>query len=493
MSGIPTSSGGDVKLDGNPNAFTGTNSFNINLPTSSLTTTTANDEFITKAIGDTIYGSGTGDAILSGGSAAVPQQFTGFNVFTNEIEQKDNSTDINSFRQTESSTAVGAGNFIEQDGVGKGHITQQADNSVIRQNGNDTQIIQGTATTTGAVFKQEGDDAEIKQEGIGVEFKQSSTFAAATPNIISTTGFVRAGQAPAIGDDCVNKTYFDANKGTGDALLAGGLTEAAPQEFTGFNNFTEDTHFDENIDADDTLTLNGSSAAFRIAGLSMTSGDTATLTGGNKLEQLVAGFYGNSIYQISGPVTPLAPAWYSCVFHQTGVNDIIRTEGKAQMATAPSVGDDLCNKTYVDAAAGGGGSTRAFQGQMASGSYLTGQVNPIVWNGTSIKEPSTIGWDGTTFTATADDAGLWIFFMNLVLEGQASADAAHLIIQSFAPADTIWRTELQSYTVILNYDTQNLNGIIQVVSGYKYRFRLAGTTVGGFSGENLRAGGFKIA
>mgnify|MGYP003651979769 CR=1 FL=1 len=231
MSGISTSSGGDVKLDGNPNAFTGTNSFNINLPTSSLTTTTANDEFITKAIGDTIYGSGDGDAVLSAGTAAAPQEFTGFNIFTNEIEQKDNSTDINSFRQTENSTAVGKGNFIEQDGVGKGHITQRADNSVIRQNGNDTQIIQGTATTTGAVFKQEGDDAEIKQEGIGVEFKQSSTFAAATPNIISTTGFVRAGQAPAIGDDCVNKTYFDANAGTGD------VTQSGTNAFTGANSF----------------------------------------------------------------------------------------------------------------------------------------------------------------------------------------------------------------------------------------------------------------
>ena len=231
MNGIASSGAGDVKLDGNPNAFTGNNTFDINLPTSTLTTTTSNDDFITKAIGDTIYGSGTGDAILSGGSSASPQQFTGFNVFTNEIEQRGNSTDINSFRQTESSTAVGKGNFIEQDGVGKGHITQRADNSVIRQNGNDTQIIQGTATTTGAVFKQEGDDAEIKQEGIGVEFKQSSTFAALTPNIISTTGFVRAGQPPAIGDDCVNKTYFDANKGTGDALLAG--TNA----FTGTNTF----------------------------------------------------------------------------------------------------------------------------------------------------------------------------------------------------------------------------------------------------------------
>jgi hypothetical protein len=245
----------------------------------------------------------------------------------------------------------------------------------------------------------------------------------------------------------VNKTYFDANKGTGDALLAGGLTEAAPQEFTGFNNFTEDTHFDENIDADDTLTLNGSSAAFRIAGLSMTSGDTATLTGGNKLDQLTAGFYGNSIYQISGPVTPLAPAWYSCVFHQTGVNDIIRTEGKAQMATAPTVGDDLCNKTYVDAAAGGGGSVRAFQLSLGVNLFnptfqtMNFLIPPAPQNPyfTAFTEPSTLinNFSSGVFTATADDVGWWNFSYTIQFQANSTNSTLDIAMKKAFAGTTI--------------------------------------------------------
>ena len=484
MSGIPTSSGGDVKLDGNPNAFTGTNSFNINLPTSSLTTTTANDEFITKAIGDTIYGSGTGDAILSGGSAAVPQQFTGFNVFTNEIEQKDNSTDINSFRQTENSTAVGAGNFIEQDGVGKGHITQQADNSVIRQNGNDTQIIQGTATTTGAVFKQEGDDAEIKQEGIGVEFKQSSTFAAATPNIISTTGFVRTGQAPAIGDDCVNLTYFNANAGTGDALLAGGLTELNPQEFTGFNNFTKDTHFDENIDADDQIRMNGSSAQFKIAAFSMTSGDTATGNGGNTWDQQNAGFYGNSIYQISGPIAPLLPAANTCVFHQTGLTDIIRTEGKAQARLAPVVGEDLCNKTYVDATAGGGGSFIGFNFGLATNYYSPSPNQILNWaipatnpNQVAFTEPASLinSFSSGTFTATANEVGYWKFSYAFTYQTVVpSQDSLTVQFQKILVGGAIQSLAFgfQSKGVQAQYKQQNGSLIVKLALGEGVNFKL---------------------
>jgi hypothetical protein len=207
----------------------------------------------------------------------------------------------------------------------------------------------------------------------------------------------------------------------GDAFLAGGETEADPQVFTGFNNFTEDTHFDENIDADDTLTLNGSSAQFRIAGLSMTSGDSAAGSGGNKLDQLNAGFYGNSIYQLSGPVAPLAPAWFGCVFHQTGVNDIIRTEGKAQMATAPTVGEDLCNKTYVDAAAGG-----TFVGMRA---YLTSpsgtQATPFIFGGNSYCSPATL-YNNTTGYFTIPSDGKYFFSIRLNWINASSGNPAYM-------------------------------------------------------------------
>ena len=75
MSGIPTSGAGDVKLDGDPNAFTGTNTFNTNRPTSDLTSTPAATEFITKQDADGDY------ALLDGGTSAAPQTFTGFNEF----------------------------------------------------------------------------------------------------------------------------------------------------------------------------------------------------------------------------------------------------------------------------------------------------------------------------------------------------------------------------------------------------------------------------
>ena len=466
MSGIATS--GDVKLDGDPNTFTGRNTFNINLPTSSLTTTTANDEFITKAIGDTIYGSGTGDAILSGGSTGTPQQFTGFNNFTNELRQNTNTGFINSFKQTESSTAVGKGNYIEQDGAGKGHIIQHADNSVIRQNGNDTQIIQGTATTTGAVFKQEGDDAEIKQEGVGVEFKQNSTFAAATPNIISTTGFVRAGQAPSIGDDCVNKTYFDANKGTGDALLAGGLTELNPQEFTGFNNFTKDTHFDEDIDADDTIRLNGSSAAANIAAISMVGGDNGGVIGGNTIGQNEAGTYGNSIYQISDTTVPLIlPAANSCIFYQTGNTDIIRTEGKVQMALAPTVGEDLCNKTYVDGA--GGGTFVGTRAYLTSTSGAT--ASPWVFGGSNYCSPSTL-YNNTTGKFLIPSDGKYYFSLMVNVITNSSNDYMNMGLTSIAGTSPFisYVRGLKSFFAYIsaanrNYHTINVSGVFDLTAG----------------------------
>ena len=76
MSGIPTSGGaGDVTLAGNPNAFTGTNTYDVNRPTSDLTSTPAATEFITKQDADGDY------ALLDGGTSAAPQTFTGFNEF----------------------------------------------------------------------------------------------------------------------------------------------------------------------------------------------------------------------------------------------------------------------------------------------------------------------------------------------------------------------------------------------------------------------------
>ena len=83
MSGINDTlgGGGDVFKAGNPNTFTGTNTFNTNRPTSNLTSTPSSTDFITKADGDTLYTNNTGDALLAGGTEASPQTFTEFNKF----------------------------------------------------------------------------------------------------------------------------------------------------------------------------------------------------------------------------------------------------------------------------------------------------------------------------------------------------------------------------------------------------------------------------
>jgi hypothetical protein len=83
MSGINDTfgGGGDVFQAGNPNTFTGTNTFNTNRPTSSLATTPGSTDFITKTDGEALFTNNTGDALLAGGTEASPQTFTEFNKF----------------------------------------------------------------------------------------------------------------------------------------------------------------------------------------------------------------------------------------------------------------------------------------------------------------------------------------------------------------------------------------------------------------------------
>jgi hypothetical protein len=367
---------GDVFLAGT-NAFTGTNTYNTNRPTSNIVggVGLVSDDFITKADGDSIYGSGDGDAVLAGTNA-----FTGTNTF-------------NTNRPT--SNIVGGVGLVSDDFITK------ADGDSIYGSGDGDAVLAGTNAFTG-----------------------TNTF-----NTNRPTSAIVAGVGLA-SDDFITKADGDSIYGSGDALLAGGLTEAAPQEFTGFNNFTKDTHFDEDIDADDTIRLNGSSAAANIAAISMVGGDIGGVVGGNTIGQNEAGTYGNSIYQISDTTVPIIlPAANGCIIHQTGNTDIIRTEGKVQMALAPAVGDDLCNKTYVDAA--GGGGVRVFQSPVkfaSAGTPASPTNGTLLWARPSDRrndqfptmKPSS-GADSlelsllTTgyFTATSYDVGVWNFQLNL--------------------------------------------------------------------------------
>ena len=80
MSGITTSGGtGDVKLAGDPNTFTGTNTFNSHRPTSTLNNTPSATEFITKADAEKEF------AILGAGTEGSPQEFIGFTNFEENV------------------------------------------------------------------------------------------------------------------------------------------------------------------------------------------------------------------------------------------------------------------------------------------------------------------------------------------------------------------------------------------------------------------------
>ena len=196
MSGIPTSGGaGDVTLAGNPNAFTGTNTYDVNRPTSDLTSTPAATEFITKQDADGDY------ALLDGGTTLAPQTFVGVNKFDEDvtisgegieftngtrrvIDMTNTPTASNSNKllmtapKTEiSQIATGSANIIDQ----KNEIIQTAQNSAIN-------IISqtGIATTTNLI-SQTGANSSITTDG---------KFTTAT--------------APTGGTHLCNKTYVDA-------------------------------------------------------------------------------------------------------------------------------------------------------------------------------------------------------------------------------------------------------------------------------------------
>ena len=108
---IPSGTG-DAVLAG-ANAFTSTNTFNNNRPTSTLTSTIAATDFITKQNADTLYTNNTGDAVLAGTNA-----FTSTNTFntkrpTSTLTSTPASTD---FITKQNGDALYGGGQIQQTG-----------------------------------------------------------------------------------------------------------------------------------------------------------------------------------------------------------------------------------------------------------------------------------------------------------------------------------------------------------------------------------------
>ena len=180
MSGIPTSGGGagDVKLDGNPNTFTGTNTFNVNRPTSDLATTPAATEFITKQDGEALFTNNTGDAVLAAGDITTPQDFTGINEFSggNLLMTK---TDIQNFQmiQTDINASVvnsfimtGKNNRIQQTGTSNGLLNE------IKQSGGSAMASTISQYTTSALIYQDSTAATFITKGrIGIGKNATAT------------------------------------------------------------------------------------------------------------------------------------------------------------------------------------------------------------------------------------------------------------------------------------------------------------------------------
>ena len=125
---------GDVKLDGDPNTFVGTNTFNTNRPTSTLTSTPSSTDFITKQNADALYAaiSVTGDVTKSGGTEASPQTFTGFNKFNNDVDMADNLVFTGAASGGVPNIRInGVDNFISM----TGDIQQTASDSVFKTDG----------------------------------------------------------------------------------------------------------------------------------------------------------------------------------------------------------------------------------------------------------------------------------------------------------------------------------------------------------------------
>ena len=254
MSGIPTSGGGgDVTLAGDPNAFTGTNTYDVNRPTSTLATTPAATDFITKQDGENLFTSSTGDALLAGNNV-----FTGTNKF-----------DVNRPTSTLTNT-ISATDFLTK---------QNADT-----------LYTGSA----------GD----VQEGGNNVFTGTNSFNTNRPTSTLTSTIAAT--------DFLTRQNADTlyGSGSGDAVLAAG-TAANPQEFTGVCDFNGGSlqmtnpvqtfsMIQTNTATSDvnTLAMTGIRNRFTQTSLSNGTINEFKQTGGNNTSSTISQFTPNSlIYQ----------------------------------------------------------------------------------------------------------------------------------------------------------------------------------------------------
>ena len=391
MSGLNdnVTSSGDVFQNGNPNTFTGTNTFNINRPTSTITTAPGSTDFITKQNADALYG-GAGNVFLNGN----PNAFTGTNTF-------------NSNRPTSTITGTpGSTDFITKQNADALYTNNTGDAIL---NGNNaftgtntfntnrpTSTIAGTPGSTDFITKQNADALYTNNTGDAI-LNGNNAFTGTTNTFLNRPA---ASSTPAT---LAGTLDFVIKRDT-DLLY---VTKDTDQDITGKKTF------------ENNVTLDGASN-INIGQIELKG------SVGNTIHQFT-GSFGNQILQ--GTNTAGAPSMplTASLIYQAGTNDIIETEGKVVCPTAPTSGNDLTNKTYVDAAiAAGGGGLEYFMGYDLNPNTPSSQVNMRFSNGASSsgvnfnKDTGSGANDGAKFTATATSAGNWLIgFTGANLAGPA--------------------------------------------------------------------------
>ena len=284
MSGIPESEGGDVFLDGD-NAFTGTNTFNINRPTSTINTTPSSTEFLTKQNADALYGTGSGDVLAAGNNA-----FTGTNTFN---VNRPSSTLTGTPASTDFITKQNADALY---GTGDGDVLAAGNNAFTGTNtfnvNRPSSTLTGTPSSTDFITKQDADTLYNTQittntndiatntsdittnannistlDGEAVKLTGNQTIA----GIKTFSSLPECSTAPTTANQLANKTYVDSQAGS---IPSNMVTTDTTQTIDGEKTFDNlNTYFNYRIIQDDGTTDNyisqsGSQTSFRQSGSS---------------------------------------------------------------------------------------------------------------------------------------------------------------------------------------------------------------------------------
>jgi len=226
MSGLNdnVTSSGDVFLNGDPNAFTGTNTFNVNRPTSTITTTPNSTDFITKQNADALYsGAGAGDVFLNGN----PNAFTGTNTFNNNRPTSTltgGTTNLNDFITKRDGDVLYAAISVNGD-VTKAGTNAFTGTNTFNNNRPTSTLTGGTTDSDDFITKRDGDvlyaaisvDGDVTKAGTNA-FTGTNTFNSNLPTSSIT---------PSNANDLVTKSYVDSAF----------VTEAGNNAFTGTNTF----------------------------------------------------------------------------------------------------------------------------------------------------------------------------------------------------------------------------------------------------------------